>query len=524
MAEVKNDKGQRTLWVRNTATNTDTQILGASARAYMGVAFSLDGNYLYFTRVSPDNDALSDLYVMSVFGGTPRQLIVNIDSPVSLAPDGNRLTFLRWSPDQKDNFSEIHITDKEGGNDQVLYSTSEKALAPVWSPDGRKIAWVQTEAGTTRIGLKVMEIASKKLATVSPPTGIFWVNPPDYAYTTLAWMPDSRHLLALYYKQRTIRAQIGVITVPSGEFRSVTNDVSSYSQLALSGNGRTLATVLTNFDSSIALYGPDGGEPVSTLPLRITPSTIAWATEDRLLYTVGGLSSGTIDRATGSMQSFETGEIVPGDFIASCPDGHILFTGFPKGGSEPRLFRMNADGGEIAQLTTSGFARAPSCSPDSQKAYFSTGNDVNVSLWSIPITGGTPRLLVRPDNYAETSMSRDGTRAAFFALRENKFCAIVADLATGQVQPPFFIDQSLAGFASFSPDGQAIVSDALRNGGITLLYQPLDHSAPRALFNPALETIIDFDWSPSGKQLAVARVKSSSDVVLITDQESKETR
>jgi len=517
LAEVKNDKGQRTVWVRNTATNTESQILGPSGHDYIGVAFSLDGNYLYFTGARRDS-ALRNVYVMSVFGGTPRQVIYNVDSAVSFAPDGNRLTFLRWLPDQKDSFSEIHITDKDGGNDQVLYSTVEKALAPVWSPDGKRIAWLQTEASTTRMGLKVMEIATRKVTTVPPVPGISWVNPSDLANTTLAWTPDNRHLLALYYRQHADRAQIGVVTVPSGEFHSVTNDVSSYSQLALSGNGRTLATVLTNFDSSIAFYGPDGGEPVSTLPLRITPSTIAWATEDRLLYIVGGLSSGTIDRVTGSAQSFDTGEIAPGDFIAACPDGHILFTGFPKGGSEPRLFRMNADGGEIAQLTTSGFTRAASCSADSQKAYFSIGSDVNVSVWSIPVAGGTPAELVKPVNYAEASVSQDGTRAALFALRQEKLCAIVVDLASGRMQAPFFVDQSIASFATFSWDGRAIVSDALRNGGNTLLYQPLDGSPPHELFNPTLETIDAFDWSPSGKQLAVARFKSSSDVVLIVDQ------
>jgi hypothetical protein len=132
-------------------------------------------------------------------------------------------------------------------------------------------------------------------------------------------MPDSRHLLALYYKQHTDHAQIGVVTIPSGEFHSVTNDVNSYSQLALSGNGRTLATVLTNVDSSIALYEPDGGEPVSTLPLRIKPNAIAWATEGRLLYVVGDLSSGTIERAIGSVQSFDTGEVVPGTSSLPAP-------------------------------------------------------------------------------------------------------------------------------------------------------------------------------------------------------------
>ncbi len=523
LAEVQNDKAQHTLWVRNTATNTETQILGASGHDYLGLTFSLDGNYLYFTSENPEIESRRDLYVMSVFGGTPRQLIVNIDSAVSFAPDGNRITYLRWSPDRKDGFSEIHIADKEGGNDQVFYSTAEKALAPVWSPDGSRIAWLQTEAGTTRIGLKVAEISSKKLTTIAPPTGIFWANPAD-AYTTLGWMPDSRHLLALYYKQHTDRAQIGVITVSSGEFHSVTNDVNSYSQLALSGNGGTLATVLTNVDSSIALYGPASRVPVSTLPLRITPDAIAWGTEDRLLYVVAGLSMGTIDRATGSVQSFDAGEVTVGDSLASCPDGHILFTGFPKGGSEPRLFRMNADGGEITQLTTSGFARNPSCSADSHKAYFSLGSDVNVSLWSIPVAGGKPTQLVQADNYAEAEVSRDGTRAALFAMRQQKLCAIITDLASGRMQAPFFVDQTVANSSKFSPDDRALVTDALRQSGNTLLYQPLDGSSPHVLFDPTPETIDAFDWSPSGKQLAVARLKSSSDVVLITDQAVKETR
>ena len=523
LAEVKNDKGQRTLWVRNTATNTETQVLGAFGHDYLGLTFSPDGNHLYFTRLSPESETANTLYSMPAFGGTPRQLIFNVDSPVSFEPNGNRVTYLRWWPERKDEFSEIHIADKDGGNDQVLYATAEKALAPVWSPDGRRIAWLQAEAGTTRIGLKVIEISSKRLTTVAPPAGISWVNP-GLAYTTLAWMPDNIHLLTLYYRQRSDRAQIGVITASSGEFHSVTNDVNSYGELALSGNGRTLATVLTNVDSSIALYGPDGGEPVSTLPLRITPNAIAWAMEDRLLYIVRGLSIGTIDRGTGSVQSFDTGEITPGDSVASCPDGHILFTGFRKGDREARLFRMKADGGEIAQLTSSGFAQSPTCSADSQTAYYSIGSEVNVALWSIPVLGGAPKLLIPAEIYSEASVSRDGTQVALFAVRQHKICVIVADLGSGRMQAPFFIDQSLANLSKFSPDGRAIVSDGIRSGGITLLYQPLDGSSPHMLFNPTSETVNDFDWSPSGKQLAVARLKSSSDVVLIFDQFGKEAR
>jgi Tol biopolymer transport system component len=370
---VKSDKGQRTLWVRNTATNTDTQILGAVAVDYVGLTFSPDGNTLYFTRVSQQNDVENDLFVMSVLGGTPRQLVMNVDAPASLAPGGDRLAYVRWSPDGKDKFSDVLITDKDGGNERSLYTSMELIGTPSWSPDGSRIAWVQSQKGTTKIALSVMEISSKKLTTVAAPADVFLVGPDSYGYNTLAWLADNRHLLVLYNKQHADRPQIGLITISSGEFHSVTNDVNSYSQLALSGDGRTLATVLTNIDSSIAFYGPDGGVPVSTMPLRITPTNIAWAGEDRLLFIEGGSSIGSIDRATGSVQNFDVGDITPGDFISTCPDVEILFTGIPRSGGEARLFRMGGDGGGITQLTTSGIARNPSCSEDSKVEYFSLG-------------------------------------------------------------------------------------------------------------------------------------------------------
>jgi hypothetical protein len=49
----------------------------------------------------------------------------------------------------------------------------------------------------------------------------------------------------------------------------------------------------------------------------------------------------------------------------------------------------------------------------------------------------------------------------------------------------------------------------------------LNGGAPRAILGPVSESVADFAWSPSGKQLAVIHHKSSSDVVLITDLEAK---
>jgi serine/threonine protein kinase len=522
LAEVKNDNGQRTIWLKNTATNTDTQILSAYGGLYVGLTFSADGNYLYFTRGTPENAGVHVLYVMSVFGGTPRQLIRDIDNAPSFAPDGRRFTYVRYTPDRTGQYSEVHIADKDGNNDQVFSSSKEELGWPVWSPDGSRIAWLQHVVGGRKVVLGWMDLSSKKLNTVAPPAD---VTPSlQETFINLAWLPDNRHLLVLYLKPHTDRTQIGIMTVPSGEFHPLTNDVNSYSELALSADGRTLATVLTNVDSSIAHYKPEGGVPVSTTPLRVTPFTIAWADEDRLLFVVDGLSIGSLDRATGNLRTFEVGDVDVGRYIDACPDGHILFTGFPKGGGEARIFRMNADGGDLAQITTTGIARRPVCSADSQEVKFSVPDVNGASVWSIPIAGGTPKELLPPENTSGSlPISGDGKLAAFDVTSQLKRHLEAVDLASRRVifQGSMDVsDYNNGSYVRFSPDNRALVYSVRRNGGITLLYQPIDGTPPHTLIDPGAP-INDFGWSPSRKQLAVTRVKSSSDVVLITDQAGK---
>ncbi|WP_260736319.1 protein kinase domain-containing protein [Tunturiibacter lichenicola] len=526
LAEVKSDKGQRTLWVRNIATNTDTQILGAFANEYTGIAFSPDGNYLYFVRLTLENTAISALYVMPVFGGTPKQLIYDIDSIVSVSPDGSRFTYLQLTPGNKDQSSEIRIANKDGSENEVVFATKEDAGPPAWSPKDNRIAWIGAIA-LDKYAIQIFDIASKKLTTVAAPPGISFPGP-SLTYTNVVWMPDGKHLLTFYLRPHSDHAQIGIVTLPSGDFHPVTNDVSAYSQLALSADGHTLATVLNNIDSSVAWYKSDGGEPLSTTPLRITPQTIAWASEERLLFTVPHVDIGQIDRATGEVHPFDIGEIVPGDYISACPDGHILFTGVPKGASAPWVFRMDADGDNIVQLVASGVAPSPGCSSDSREVfYFMEESEISkASLWAVPLRGGTPRQILPPTGTQEFAISSDGRLAGLTIFHEQKAHWRVFDTSSGRMVFEVPLEMSdLAGEGSstmrFSPDNRAAVYSVLRNGGRTLFYQALDGSASHALLEPVQEGIPDFNWSPSGKQLAIVRQKSSSDVVLIKDQQAK---
>jgi serine/threonine protein kinase/Tol biopolymer transport system component len=524
LAEVKNGAGQRTLWIRNIATNTDTQILAAFPSDYVGLSFSPDANYLYFVRGTAENTAVRSLFMMPTFGGTPRQLIHDIDSAPSLSPDGSRLVYLRWTPGQNDHYSEIHIADKDGANDQVVYTSSGIAEAPAWSPKPNQIAWIE-QTGVRDSTIHVFDVSSKTTSSVAQPEGSMFG--PTRSGSNLAWLPDGKHLLVLYVKPHSDRGQIGIVGLPAGDFHTVTNDVNSYSQLAVSADGKTLATVLTNQDSGLAYYKGDGGAMISSSPLRITPSTVAWADEDHLLLMTHSAGVSKVERASGTLQPIDTGEIDAGFYINTCPNGTVVFTGIPKGGAETRLFRMNGDGSGISPITNAGVTLMPYCTPDSHAAYFTLrkrGGGAVSTFWSVPLSGGTP--------HQELKELTDGrffivTRDAKFAGAESfgnvdQFTALIADINTGQVVHKLALDMSALGMASFTPDGKAIVRKVVSNGGHALQYQPIDGSPPHLLLGPTPEDLTAFAWSPSGNLLAVLQLRRSSDVVLINDLTGKQ--
>jgi len=524
LAEVKNDAGQRTVWIRNLATNTDTQILSAYPSQYLGLTFSPDANYLYFTRETPDNGVVSRIYTMPVFGGTPRQIVLDVDSAPSLSPDGNHFVYLRWTPDRKDQYSEIHIADKDGSNDQLLYSSIHKTEAPVWSPRGDEIAWIEA-TGTTTAVVTILDRASKRVRTIPQPKGAAF-DRKDQGYSDLAWLGDDRHLLFLYSKAHSDREQIGILDIAVNGFRTLTNDVNAYSQLAVTADGKTLATVLTNVDSSLAYYKGDGGKMFSSTPLRITPTSLAWADEDRLFLITRGIGISQLERTTGTVQPIDTGDLDIGRYIDTCQDGYILFTAIPKNAGESRLFRMNGDGSEITQLTDAGSARAPFCTPDSQKAYFTIRDQADVlfaALWSVPLVGGTPRKEFEAHTFGSFLLTRDAKFTELILAHNLTESLDIVDLTSRRIVHRLPMDMSYSEGASplFSPDGKAIVEGASSKSGNTLRYQPIDGSPAHSMIDPTHNAITDFAWSPSGSKLGVLQLRKSSDVVLITDLAGK---
>ena len=63
----------------------------------LGLTFSPDGNYIYFTESTKESEFYSMLYKMPVLGGNAQKLIEDIDTAVSFSPTASN-SLLRAAP------------------------------------------------------------------------------------------------------------------------------------------------------------------------------------------------------------------------------------------------------------------------------------------------------------------------------------------------------------------------------------------------------------------------------------------
>ncbi len=543
---VQNDNGRQSLWLRNIPTGSDTQILAPAAAVYRSLIFSPDGNYVYFLKSGIGTQSEWDLYRTPVLGGTPQLLLRDVDSGVTFSPDGRRFAYARANDPEVGKYR--LLTANSDGSDETILQIAANGPGALprgmtWSPDGKRITYSLYTLGDVLGTIKSFDIARKQeepLAALKNEL-VFEVE----------WLPSGQWLLARYDQKGPsyVRSQIGLVANSSGRLQPITRDTNTYDTLTMSADGKTAATVQVRTTDSLTLLpglipgaGSQGDAAVQPLAQAQDVQSVAWTADGKLLVSDGqSLRTMTPD---GGQQSTILND--PNSWIADmarCGDRYIVLAwAFHGGTNQVHIWRANADGSNLKELTNGSFDRFPACSLDGKWVYYYDGSGGH-NPRRVPLEGGQSEPVLATDVRgmygfgAGQAISLDGKQLIFnadIALPDKPVSKLALvtldssahDASTRPTPTLFEPDPRMAagggtGFTnalSFTPDGKSVAYIIRDQGVDNIFVQPLDGSAGHQITNFTSEHIAEFQWSPDGKTLAVARAQNTSDVVLLREK------
>ncbi len=520
LLHVMDDGGQQSLWLRNVPTNSNTQVVAPGLVNYVGLRFSPDGNYLYFVRLEAGSQSLKYLYRAPVLGGTPQKLVTDIDSNISLSPDGKKFAYLLGNNPKVGEYRLI-IRSVEGGDEKTITTgpLSEVVFDLAWSPDGKTIVMPLSQPGDALGGMAAIDAQTGKRNPFLISNDLFFTRP--------VWLPDGGGLMALGTPAFSSQVQIVHISYPSGKVSPVTRDTNVYTDLSLAADGHTLATVQRQVHNN-AYVMPDGASSSQARQVTMegSPSDeVGWTRDGQLLMSITNTGVMLLNPDSGAKTPLFSQARFPG-FARSCPDGHLVFMASPATKIEAHIFRADADGGNAKQLTSGKFDFVPVCSADSKTVLYA---DADSKLEKVGLEGGASQQFPDYPVFGRIAISPDGKLAAIITNRVGDTKEKLGLLPPDFSQPIRFLDfeRPRAEYAVlfgdgpilFKRDGKGIIYP-VRNGQTDNLWlQNLDGSPGKQLTDFKSEFIRDFDYSFDGKQLAIIRGHRESDVVLLRDSE-----
>ena len=515
---VLEDKGQQSLWLRNVPTNSNTQVMPPEPVQYLGVRFSPDGNYLYFVR-GEQGQVLKLLYRAPVLGGTPQKLVTDVDTNITFSPDGRSLAYAVSNNPQLGKFRLVIYSLESGEGKTLVTGPMDQGLyAPAWSPDGKTIACVMYATGDAASSLVAVDaITGKQNLLFESKDGVLFAP---------AWLPDGDGLLALNLGRDSnfTRRQIIEISYRDHRARAVTHDINNYADLSLSADGRMAATVLSqgHFDLFVAPASELGSGQAPELTSGALVYSFAWTPDGQMILEQDALNlfhpdTGSISPLTSPQQDgvvFEPSACANGRYVVLSINGH-------GGAKTTTVWRMDAGGGNLKQLTDGRRDEYARCSPDGKWVFYSDLSK-GAKLTRVPLDGGKPeRLSELPASRFD--ISPDGKLAAFSTFGSSSPKRQLALVPVDSPQNTKILDLQrptpTVGSVRFTPDGKALVYPVRDQDADNLWLQPLDGSPGKQITNFKSEQIIDFHWSFDGGKLGMVRGHTDSDVVLL--QESK---
>ncbi|HSL54161.1 MAG TPA: DUF5050 domain-containing protein, partial [Pyrinomonadaceae bacterium] len=429
-------------------------------------------------------------------------------------------------PNQGESAIVIANVDGSGERNLVVKKIPESFYpifftGPSWSPDGKIIATTVSIVGrrTKVTGFSVVDGSEKELTADS------WT----FA-SRVEWMPDMAGLLVVA-GDSPVSAMLWYISYPDGSTRRVTNDLNSYRTIALTKDGKKLASVQSHGLVNLWVVPEGDVEKAVRLPtgnvssfFTSTGSNVAWAPDGRIVYVSneGGNADIWIANADGSnrkqLTASSTTDVSP---VVTADGRYVVFVSWED--TKRSVWRMNIDGSNPVRLTSTMSESFPSVSPDSRWVIYSALDEVKPTLWRVSIDGGAPVRIT--DHVARTSSVSPDGRSIVFSYPESldPFAppnrVAVIPFEGGPIEKTFAVPAvgTVLSVIQWSHDGKSILYSVTSNNVTNIWSQRVDGGSPKQLTDFKDLLMTGFAWSSDGKQLACTRGALVRDAILVTD-------
>jgi serine/threonine protein kinase len=381
----------------------------------------------------------------------------------SFSPDGSQIAF-SWSGPDGGNL-DVYVQQIGVGTPVRRTTDPQSDFSPMWSPDGRSIAYLRGDAAGGG-GLHELRLVpplggqERKLAEVRP-RGFLRAM-------TLAWCPDSSCLLLTDSLGEGKPDALFAVSLDTGEKRQLTSpreEVFADSDPAISPDGKALVfrRETAPFNGELMLLPFSADRTVTGEPRSLTPTSLP-------AYNPRWLPDGTaiLFNARAALWRLPvTGEGKPERLPFVGENGSTPIVSMPRPGGPARL------------------------------AYIRSYSDINI--WRVETSAAgapakSPPVVAVASNRIDSipHLAPDGRRVAFVSSRSGESEIWTADVNGANAVRVTSMSAN-PGWPRWSPDGQLIAFHSNPGGNAEIFVVPADGGKARNLTaHPAVDTFASF--------------------------------
>jgi serine/threonine protein kinase len=369
--------------------------------------FSADSSAILFSRTEAPGH--TSLYLIASIGGEVRKLI---DDAVAgdFSPDGRRISFVRWKSASNKQLSVLGVAAADGSDVRELTFFPDVALnRPRWSPDGKNIAMIGSNAVQGGLNLQTWVVTSqgrsphqlKALGVERGTSALAWLDNRTVVYTRGdRGAPVGGELVLHEVSGDTARripwscCSLGVDVSPSDGL--VFDQQDTRSSLRAVGDHRNQPWITHgNSSDRQPTFSPDGKQ-------------IAFVSNRN-----GRMNIWKTDLKTGSVTRLTDTNATDFDPVFSADGQRLVFSSDRSGIFE--IYSANADGTAARKITNDGVdAENPTLTPGGEWVFYASANPNKLGIWKIHPDGSTATQVLRAI-VSHPEVSPDGAYVAYVA-------------------------------------------------------------------------------------------------------------